>query len=210
MPVNFARALRMASAPIVRFLSCDDVLHKDCLMMSRRILDSSSSIGLVASDHWILNPRGEVVGRRKLGTTGKLSASVAATTIVQKGNWIGGPSGVTLRVSALPDPSFSPELECAFDVDTWLRITKGSDIYVEGEALYSVRLHPEQATNKCWPEGFHRDWSQILSVVSAHDPAYPEVPVSTLRAARFRHQMRGVLRSLIGTKFVAKRRSMPS
>lgn len=146
---NFHRALTHSHADFIRFLSADDVLEPDCIRRSLGPFQTYRDLGLVASSNRIIDDQGAVIGERSIPLSGYTSSRTLADFLFQRGNRIGGPSGVTIKSDALPVPAIDQSLICSFDFDLWVKLSARWALFGLPEPLYSVRIHNDQGTNRC-------------------------------------------------------------
>ena len=171
MPASFNRGLAQADGKYVRFLCHDDLLRPDCLNRSVALLDTHAEAVMLTSYEKTFGVKSIDRGQSSLGPSGLRPSSEVRRRIVRRGNWIGGPTAVTLRVSAISGPLFREDLTCSFDVEGWLRLLLKGDLYVHPEVLFGSRIHPDQATSECAQGGFRRDWFEILRILGKSEDA---------------------------------------
>lgn len=172
-PQNFNRALQQASGEYIRFLCHDDILDPGCLELSVSALEMFPTANVATSFATAFGARSRTYGQEFMGAIGLVNSRDALNSIIDRGNWVGGPSAVTLRRAALPTKPFDEGLTCSYDVAAWINLVKNADIVVIPSVLYHSRVHEAQATTDCLNGGFKRDWIQILRMVGREDLGVP-------------------------------------
>lgn len=166
MPSSFNRALDQAEGDFVRFLCHDDLLEPNCLQRSIAALNESPSAVFATSHETTIGTRIHIREENVLGSPGIRSVTEVARSVVRRGNWIGGPTAVTVRRSAFGASPFDARLLCCFDVQAWLNLLEKGDLYVIPDVLFHSRIHERQATEGCAQGGFRRDWKLVLDGIN--------------------------------------------
>ena len=163
MPENLNRGFDLAHGHYVRFLCHDDVLESNCLSATVSALEAEHAACLATSYETSIGSRSFYRGEQILGGGGVVTGSRILDSVVRHGNWIGGPSAVTIRKSAVSGRLFDPSLSCSFDIEGWLRLTRDSSLVVVPEVLFHSRIHLRQASRRCERGGFDQDWGEVLT-----------------------------------------------
>lgn len=187
MPSNFNRAWANTTSEFVRFLCHDDLLSRQCVESTVAALAIHTSASIATSFETTIGARQIRRGAHQVAAGGLHSGEWATRRLLSRGNWIGGPTAVTLRRSAVPSEPFDSRLTCSFDAATWFRLLRHGDIVVVPEPLFHSRIHPRQATNACAEGGFQRDWEAILDTLQADPP--PGASRSRIYRSRFMNRM---------------------
>lgn len=163
MPSNFNRTGSYATGEFLRFLCHDDFIPPDSIsrltagmLLNRRV---AISVGYESFLGIHRNPRDD----RALGSQDLVRGSRVIRRLIRYGNWIGGPSAVMIRNSDFARTKFDESLECAFDLDYWIKLATRGDLVVVRKTCLFTRNHQNQATNKCLEGGFKDDLQKIYS-----------------------------------------------
>ncbi|RYY13439.1 MAG: glycosyltransferase, partial [Chitinophagaceae bacterium] len=144
---NFNRALELANGDYIKFLLADDKLAPSILAKMVAVLDQQPGVSLVTSGS-------ATFGDHQVSRELPLSGLQPGATVIRealnhgKGNWIGEPSVVMFRESALEIGKFNTDYICLVDLDMWLRILTVGDCYIIPETLAYFRVHGKQASSK--------------------------------------------------------------
>lgn len=144
---NFNRALELASGEYIKYLLADDKLDPSILSKFVAVLDQYFSVSLVTSGSGTF---GDHQTTRELPFSGLQPGWKVIREALNhgKGNWIGEPTVVMFRRSALEAGNFNTEYICLVDLDMWLRILTVGDCYIVPETLAFFRVHQKQASSK--------------------------------------------------------------
>lgn len=166
MPANFNRTTQFASGKYLKFLCHDDVLRADAISRMVEVLDNNEDVAAVTSYESFIPPIRSNRSVESFGNKNSVGKLRSIYRFSKFGNWIGGPSGLMVRRSLFHDSFFNENLECAFDLEYWIRITRRGKFWIVPETLYSTRLHSEQGTHRCRDGGFEKDLNQIFRTLS--------------------------------------------
>jgi len=161
MPESFNRAVQHSTGTYTRLLCADDRLHPACLEQSVHALLDHPTAVMCASDEIQVDGDGCRQAERPLAFHGLLGGERAKVRLLRRGNWIGGPSAVTVRTTALQGALFDPRYQCSFDLECWTRLLGAGDFIGVKGALYESTIHAGQATNRCMSGGFRNDWNLL-------------------------------------------------
>lgn len=135
-----ANALRAAIAATNRaylaIVDSDDLLAPDALSATVAILDSHHQIGMVYTDHWIINDSGETLG---LGSRCKIPYSKEALLV----DFMTFHFRLMRREIYDKVGGIDVEFPQAQDYDLCLKISEITQIYHVKKPLYYYRTHPE-------------------------------------------------------------------
>jgi glycosyltransferase involved in cell wall biosynthesis len=142
---NFNEALRYARGEYIKYLLADDRLYPEVLEKFVNILDTHRGVSLVTSNR---ESFGTVTKQRKLPLTHLQPGKAVIFESLKEGagNWIGEPTTVMFRRSALAAGGFSDEYLCLVDWEMWLRLLMTGDCYIFPENLSAFRTHANQAS----------------------------------------------------------------
>jgi glycosyltransferase involved in cell wall biosynthesis len=161
---NHNRCLELAYGDLVKFLHHDDRLREDCLERMAAIFERNPSVGLVFSrreillddpddpsaqawkrDHAVLHsgfgPLGEVNDGRAL-----LRAYLPVFGEPEFENWVGEPSAVMVRRSAVDGLGFDDRVRQSFDIELWVRLMATHSVGFVDEPLVGFRHHGQSLT----------------------------------------------------------------
>ena len=145
MVPNFNKCLELAKGEYIKFLLSDDIFHPDLLTDFVNILDTHPGVCLVTSDS-------ESFGVEQKQRTSPYKHLQKGEFIIResikdgKGNFIGEPTTVMFRASALKVGNFNEAYSCLNDLDFWLRQLTTGDCYFIPKTLSYFRVHDEQAS----------------------------------------------------------------
>lgn len=147
---TFNEALSLVTTPYVAFLSGDDWIRADRFgVQVSAIEDAGSGCALVYSDMELVDPKGDLLGRRYSETLpmgwhdGRHED--AFQSLLRDGNWIPAPS-VLARTAALRAVGGYDESLPYEDYDMWLRLSRCYRIVGVDDPLVYYRTHPDQLT----------------------------------------------------------------
>lgn len=163
MPENFNRSALFANGKYLKFLCHDDLLMPNNLMQLSTIMENYESVGLVTCYEKMIQSKNYIRGEKSFGNLANISLIRALYRFFKYNNWVGGPSAVLIRTAPFKHHGFKSYLECAFDLEYWLRISMNNEIYIVSEVLYQSRVHENQGSNHCQQGGFMKDLRKIRS-----------------------------------------------
>ena len=161
MPENFNRSAFFANGKYLKFLCHDDLLMPNNLMQLSSIMEKYESVGLVTCYEKMIQSKDYIRGEKSFGNLASISSIRALYRFFKYNNWVGGPSAVLIRTASFRNHGFKSYLECAFDLEYWLRICMSNEIYIVNEVLFQSRVHENQGSNHCQQGGFKKDLRKI-------------------------------------------------
>lgn len=143
-PHNWRRAVDLCTAPLVKLVCADDLLHPRCLELQVAAMDADPGLALVAARRHMIDERSRIlIPRRGLrGLVGVRSGVEVARTVVRSGaNPIGEPGGVLFRYADyVAAGGWNPERRLAMDLDLWIRLLQYGDLLGLPDALAAFRI----------------------------------------------------------------------
>ena len=144
---NFNRCLELATGEYIKFLCADDLLAPDCVERMLLAIQARPGVALVASARRLIGPSGNAIGEVRHTTEQQLrNGQQALSYCFYRRNLVGEPTATLFR-RADARRGFDVRYLQAFDVEMWLRLLERGDLALLPQALCSIRIHPEQATN---------------------------------------------------------------
>jgi len=145
---NFNKCLEYANGRYIKYLLADDKFDKELLAKFVPVMDQNPGVSLVTSDNYVFGVRSKI---RHLPLQGKHKGNEVIFSVLKegRGNWIGEPTVVMFRKTALASVGkFSGKYTCLVDINMWLRLLMTGDCYIIPEPLSYFRQHPKQASSK--------------------------------------------------------------
>jgi len=195
---NHNRCLELAEGELLKFLHHDDRLRSDCLERMAVVFEGNQRVGLVFSRREILlddpdDPSTQAWKRAHENLHfgfAELAAVNDGRTLLRQylptfgepefANWIGEPSAVMVRRSAVERAGgFDERVRQSFDVELWLRLLAAHDVGFVDEPLVTFRHHGGSLTAKIATR--KDDWLDRLWIFESllEDPAlasdYPRI-----------------------------------
>lgn len=154
---NWNKVASLSTAPYLKILCADDVLHPDCLAEQIKILEQDRDVALVASRRDFVDAAGEVVLRNRglAGLTGHRQPEDVVEQVVRSGiNPIGWPSVMLFRRRDFVDVgAFDGTWLYPMDLELSLRLLqRGSFVGME-QSLASFRISPTSASSTLKHQG---------------------------------------------------------
>ena len=162
---NHNRCIELAQGELLKFLHHDDRLRSDCLEQMAVVFEGNQGMGLVFSRREILLDDPEDPSAQEWKREHEiLHAGFARLTAVNDGptllrqylptfaepefsNWIGEPSAVMVRRSAVERAGgFDERVRQSFDIELWLRLMAAHDVGFVDEPLVAFRHHSDSLT----------------------------------------------------------------
>jgi hypothetical protein len=84
-------------------------------------------------------------------------------TLINWGNWIGGPSAILVSKELLENLKFDPNYRSTFDYDFYLRLSFKYGLVISDKPLYTVGIHENQASRIYENGEFSKEIVRILS-----------------------------------------------
>lgn len=161
------RGISETNGAYIAFLDSDDYWAPDKLAEQVKILDSHPKVGIVYGRMPIINERGEKIGMKPAGISGKNFKELLEV-------WGDIPTSTVMARRECFDKVglFDSPLEPMEDIDMWIRIAQFYDLYeIENKALAFYRRHEEQITkNKI------KVFTGLLRINTKIYNSYPEAP----------------------------------
>lgn len=188
------RAVALARAPLVKFLSADDLLREHCLERMAGLFAEAPTVGLVFARRGILLHWDEERARRWVERYRSVHESLGPLERVNPGadlfrrwlaqglrdNLVGEPSSVMMsRDLFLRLGGFNPYIEGAIDMELWVRAFVAGDVGFLDEELSLYRVHEGSITARVHGRprvSLDRAW--LLHALAAEPAAaqrYPEL-----------------------------------
>ena len=212
---NHNRCLELAEGELVKFLHHDDLLRDDCLERMAVVLEENPSVGLVFSRREILldDPADPAAQQWKRehevlhAGFGRLAAVNDGRQLLRRylptfgepefANWIGEPSAVMVRRSAVDRVGgFDERVRQSFDIELWVRLLASHDVGFVDDALVAFRHHGGSLTADI--AASRDDWLDRLWILErlTDDPALAS---DQARIRRYRRrELARVLRRQLG------------
>ena len=161
------RGINESHGAYITFLDSDDFWAPDKLEEQVKILDAYPKVGIVYARMPIINERGEKIGMKPAGVSGKNFKELLEV-------WGDIPTStvMTRRDCFEKAGLFESPLEPMEDIDMWIRIARFYDLYeIENKVLAYYRRHEEQITSKKT-----RVYNGLLRIYTKIYDNYPEAP----------------------------------
>ena len=145
LAANFNEALKYATGDYIKYLLADDVFHPALLERMVPVMDMYPKVTLVTSKR-------DMFGSKSKSSEPPLLHLQDGKTVIyaslkeKAGNWIGEPTTVMFRKSALHIGNFNTSYTCLVDWEMWLRLLTVGDCYIIPETLSYFRVHDKQAS----------------------------------------------------------------
>ncbi len=136
------RGIQEAKGEYIAFLDSDDYWAPEKLAEQVKILESNKNIGIVYSRMPIINEKGECVGLKPAGVSGKNFQE-----LLQSWGDLPTSTVMTRRECFEKAGMFDPDLPPMEDIDMWIRIARFYELYeIEGKNLAYYYRHDNQIT----------------------------------------------------------------
>jgi glycosyltransferase involved in cell wall biosynthesis len=145
LAANFNEALNYANGEYIKYLLADDLFHKELLEKMVAVMEAFPSVTLVTSKRDMFGTKNKS-SELPLTHLQKGTDVIYASLKEKAGNWIGEPTTVMFRKSALSIGQFNTSYTCLVDWEMWLRILTTGDCYIIPETLSYFRVHEKQAS----------------------------------------------------------------
>lgn len=194
---SWNRAMKQGSAPYVKLLCADDLLHPRCLESQISILDRHPDVAVAAARRDYVDADGNniVQGRGLPGLTGKHTGAEVVARVAKLGsNPIGCPSALMCRRADLEVTGlYDGELPAVMDLDLAVRLLGQGGLYGSEVSLSKFRISPESATATLAGQGDqYRRWLDRLGQDSVGD-----ISDADLRSGRRRSRIEDIKRVLL-------------
>ncbi|WAL63512.1 glycosyltransferase [Amycolatopsis cynarae] len=141
---NWNRAVEVSTAPLVKLLCADDVLHPRCLERQYPVLAGDPGVALVASRRDLINEESRLISRNR-GLRGLLgpheSQAVIRRIVRHGGNPIGEPAVALFRRAQFDAVGgFDARWFFPMDLALWIRLLEHGDFHGIRESLAAFRV----------------------------------------------------------------------
>lgn len=171
---NFARAVAASSAPLVKVVCADDLLHPRCLERQVEALAADPGLAMVTCRQDVIDGDGAVLARdrglRKPDLVGRQQRAAVVRRLVRHGgNPIGNVNNVLFRRTAFEAAGgFPRDVDFfALDVGTWVRLLHHGDYLGLPETLTSFRIDSGSHSKGLGADAVARQRAFIASVRAA-------------------------------------------
>jgi glycosyltransferase involved in cell wall biosynthesis len=141
---NFNKLLDEAKGDYIKFLGSDDEIFPNFISHS---INELSKIDF--KKNFFVSPelipttkRLEII--REKHSNGILESDKLFRELVQKGNWIGGPSAILIHKELIGESRFNSLYSSAFDLDFYLMLSRKYGAKIGEKPLYRVGIHDKQ------------------------------------------------------------------
>lgn len=137
------RGIEESTGEYIAFLDSDDYWAPEKLEEQVKVLDRYPNVGIVYSRMPIINGRGEKIGMKPAGVSGKNFKELLQF-------WGDLPTSTVMTRRDCFDKAglFDPSMDPMEDIDLWIRISRFYDLYeIENRVLAYYRRHEEQVTS---------------------------------------------------------------
>jgi glycosyltransferase involved in cell wall biosynthesis len=150
---NFNRVVTLSSAPFVKVLCADDLIHPDCLRRQVEALRADRTLAMATCRQHMIDESGRVLapdrGLRKRDLVGRQDRATIIRRLVRHGgNPIGNPGNVLFRRTAFDAAGGFPVDGDFFtiDVQLWIGLLEHGRYLGMPESLASFRINSESDT----------------------------------------------------------------
>jgi glycosyltransferase involved in cell wall biosynthesis len=149
-PDNWRRAVELCSAPLVKLVCADDLLHPRCLELQAAAMEADPGLAMVAGRRHMIDESSRVLApaRGLKGLIGVRSGVEVARRVVRSGiNPIGEPGSVLFRrADYTAVGGWSPLRPFTMDLDLWMRLLRCGDFLGLPDALAAFRIGRQSMT----------------------------------------------------------------
>jgi glycosyltransferase involved in cell wall biosynthesis len=198
---NFNKCLDYAKGKYIKYLLADDKFDPHLLAKFIPVMEANPGISLATSDNFVFGIKSKV---RKLPLHGLHKGKDVIFHALKegRGNWIGEPTVVIFRKSAIESVGkFSDKYICLVDLNMWLRLLMTGDCYIIPEPLSYFRQHPKQASSKTnvqnWLDeyNFYKD-TKVLNPYGLDQKQVDTLDIDKVIKNRAVHCSKGMFRIL--------------
>ncbi|WP_410991004.1 glycosyltransferase [Bacillus cereus] len=149
--LNFQFSLHKSNGEYVNFLMDDDLFHPKKIerMMQYFLLDENEDIKLITSYRQPIDDQGNNIDdfsftKKRFSVDTVVNGTIASSSIILDGNWIGEPTTVLFRKKDLIEPFghfCRSQYYSAVDMASWLTLLSKGDLIYIPETLSYLRMH---------------------------------------------------------------------
>ena len=147
---NWRRAVELCSAPLVKLVCADDLLHPRCLELQVMAMEADPGLAMVAARRHMIDESSRVLvpGRGLKGLIGVRSGVEVARRVVRSGvNPIGEPGSVLFRKADYTAVGgWSSLRPFTMDLDLWMRLLRCGEFLGLPETLAAFRIGRQSMT----------------------------------------------------------------
>lgn len=141
---NWNRAVAETTAPLVKLVCADDLLHPCCLERQRAVLAADPGLALVCSRRDLINEEARLISHNRglRGLLGRQPSAVVARKIVRHGgNPLGEPGGALFRRKDFDAVrGFDARWRFPMDLALWIRLLEFGDFFGMRDSLAAFRI----------------------------------------------------------------------
>lgn len=141
---NWNRVIGKSTAPLVKLVCADDLLHPSCLEHQHAVLAGDPGLALVCSRRDLVNEEARLIVRNRglRGLLGRHDSRAVIRKIVRHGgNPLGEPAGALLRREHFEAVGgFDGRWRFPLDLHLWTRLLEHGDFYGMRESLAAFRI----------------------------------------------------------------------
>ena len=196
---NFAKAVSLSRAPLLKVLSADDLIHPECLERQVEVLNRNEKLAMVTCRHNVIDEAGHLLAPDRTLRTRDLVGPQDRETVIRRiirhgGNPIGNPGNVLFRRTAFDAAGgFADEEFFTLDISTWIRLLEHGGYFGMPETLTSFRINSGSHTTELGGEAIRLQREFIVGLRRANSEIVRsnDVIYGALRAplTRVRHHM---------------------
>lgn len=141
---NWNRAVAETTAPLVKLVCADDLLHSQCLRRQHAVFAADPGLALVCSRRDLINEEARLISRNRglRGLLGRQRSRTVVRKIVRHGgNPLGEPGGALFRRAHFDAVGgFDARWQFPMDLALWIRLLERGDFYGIRESLAAFRV----------------------------------------------------------------------
>lgn len=150
---NWNKTLSLARGEIIKFIFADDYLANDAIEKFVQAFDAHA-VDLVFCSAQVIDAEGAPLHvHQPYSESCHLPGRAEFKRCLTKGNYIGSPSAVALKTSAVARVGDFSDIGFHADQDMWLRVLLNEDAYFIHEPLVFVRQHEGSETSRLMHNG---------------------------------------------------------
>jgi len=141
---NWNRAVALCSAPLIKLVCADDLIHPRCLELQVEPMELDPGLAVVAVRRHMIDEQSRVIVPRRglAGLVGAHTGTEVARRVVRNGaNPIGEPGAVLFRAEHFRDAGgWRADRTYIMDLDLWLRLLEFGEFLGLPETLAAFRI----------------------------------------------------------------------